>query len=143
MKHSLNNQIVSQVMLSGLLDNVVCMPVLTWRIVSCSPLHSTIAVITTFVYQFYRAWIVLTFIELAVFKTLMVNKFSRMAGIDDIFMGRFLLIANIFLLLLTNFGRLWIGGIHESPDYQILTGNIFGLKRLQKSCSHMLKLTYF
>ena len=89
MKRSLNNQIVSQVMLSGLLDNVVCMPVLTWRIVSGSPLHSAIAAFTTFVYQFYRAWIVLTFLELAVFKTLMINKFSRVAGIDDILVGRF------------------------------------------------------
>ena len=38
MKRSVNNQIITQIMYAGLLSNIICMPLLTWRIIF-APLH--------------------------------------------------------------------------------------------------------
>ena len=45
-----------------------------------------------------------------------------MAGLDDNFMGKFLLIGNIGFLILSQTSRLFIGSLHGSLEYQILTG---------------------
>ena len=45
-----------------------------------------------------------------------------MAGLDDNFMGKFLLMGNIGFLVISQTSRLYIGSFHESLEYQILTG---------------------
>ena len=55
-------------------------------------------------------------------KALMLYQFPYMAGLDDNFMGKFLLIGNIGFLFITQTSRLYIGSFHESLEYQILTG---------------------
>ena len=48
--------------------------------------------------------------------------FSRVAGMDDIFIGRFVLIWNMIFLFITNLTRYWLGSMHESLEFQLLSG---------------------
>jgi hypothetical protein len=41
---------------------------------------------------------------------------------DDEFIGRFVLIWNLIFLLITNSTRYWLGSMHESVEFQILSG---------------------
>ena len=41
---------------------------------------------------------------------------------DDVFIGRFVLIWNLIFLLITNSTRYWLGSMHESVEFQILSG---------------------
>ena len=52
----------------------------------------------------------------------MLFNFSRVAGMDDVFIGRFVLIWNLIFLLITNSTRYWLGSMHESLEFQILSG---------------------
>ena len=52
----------------------------------------------------------------------MLFNFSRVAGMDDVFIGRFVLIWNLTFLLITNSTCFWLGSMHESLEYQILSG---------------------
>ena len=45
-----------------------------------------------------------------------------MAGMDDVFIGRFVLIWNLTFLLITNSTCFWLGSMHESLEFQILSG---------------------
>ena len=57
-----------------------------------------------------------------VVKALMLYKFPYMAGLDDNFMGKVLLIGNIGFIIISQVSRLYIGSFHESFEYQLLTG---------------------
>ena len=52
----------------------------------------------------------------------MLFNFSRVAGMDDVFIGRFVLIWNLTFLFITNSTRFWLGSMHESLEFQILSG---------------------
>ena len=52
----------------------------------------------------------------------MLFNFSRVSGMDDVFIGRFVLIWNLTFLLITNSTRYWLGSMHESLEFQILSG---------------------
>ena len=41
---------------------------------------------------------------------------------DDIFIGRFVLIWNMMFLFITNSTRYWLGSMHESLEFQLLSG---------------------
>ena len=41
---------------------------------------------------------------------------------DDIFIGRFVLIWNMIFLFITNSTRYWLGSMHESLEFQLLSG---------------------
>ena len=45
-----------------------------------------------------------------------------MAGLNDNFMGKFLLIGNIGFIIITHTSRLYIGSFQESVEYSILIG---------------------
>ena len=53
---------------------------------------------------------------------MLLFNFSRVAGMDDVFIGRFVLIWNLTFLLITNSTRYWLGSMHESLEFQILSG---------------------
>ena len=121
MKRSVNNQLFSQIMFSGLLCNIICTPVLTWRII-WSPINSFIACFATIIENVYKSWIGICFTEMCIIKAMMVHKFPWVSGMDDNFMGTFFLICNLISLFLIHSARLWIGSMHESSEYQIYTG---------------------
>ena len=41
---------------------------------------------------------------------------------DDLFIGRFMLIWNLIFLIIIHLTRYWIGSFHESLEFQILSG---------------------
>ena len=55
-------------------------------------------------------------------KVLMIYKFPLIAGMDDIFIGRFLFFTNVFSHILINTLRYFIGTFYESREFQLLSG---------------------
>jgi hypothetical protein len=45
-----------------------------------------------------------------------------MAGLDDIFIGTFLLRINYILCILSQWFRYWLGSMYEAYEFPILTG---------------------
>ena len=85
-------------------------------------LPAKIALLHSILKNISLCWNLLCFTEVFVVKALMLYQFPYMAGLDDNFMGKFLLIGNIGFLFITQTSRLYIGSFHESLEYQILTG---------------------
>ena len=48
----------------------------------------------------------------------------KLSGLDDNFIGRYLLIGNIGFIVICHISRLYLGSLHESIEYQILSGNL-------------------
>ena len=67
-------------------------------------------------------WNVLLLTQMSVVKTLMIFKWPFMAGLDDIFMGRFLFRINFVSCILSQWFRYWLGSMYETHEFQILTG---------------------
>ena len=86
------------------------------------PLPAKVAILHSIFKNISLCWLLMCFMEVFVVKALMLYKFPYMAGIDDDFMGKFLLIGNIGFLILSQTSRLYIGSLHESLEYQVLTG---------------------
>ena len=55
-------------------------------------------------------------------KVLMVYKFPLIAGMDDMFIGRFLFFTNVFSHTLVHTLRYFIGTFFESREFQSLSG---------------------
>ena len=68
------------------------------------------------------SWFLTCLTEVFLVKALMLYKFSYMAGLNDNFVGNFLLIENIGFVIMTHTSRLYIGSFQESVEYSILTG---------------------
>ena len=68
------------------------------------------------------SWFLTCLTEVFLVKALMLYKFSYMAGLNDNFVGNFLLIGNIGFVIMTHTSRLYIGSFQESVEYSILTG---------------------
>ena len=83
-------------------------------------INPTIAAFVSFIDNVYKSWIGLCWSQLSVFHALQIFKFSRVSGIDDIFMGRFFLISNILFIFLLQIARFYFfGSMHESSEYQV------------------------
>ena len=104
LKRSLKDQLITQFGCAMMLNNSVCTPCLSWRII-IGPLNVKIAVFQSFVENFSLTWLFLCLTESFVIKALMLFKFFHMAGLDETFMGRFFLILNLGFLFLTNGSR--------------------------------------
>ena len=55
-------------------------------------------------------------------QTLIAIKFSRIVGMDDLFIGRFIFIWNLLFLAIIHSTRYWLGSMHESLEFQLLSG---------------------
>ena len=56
------------------------------------------------------------------FKALLVFKFSWICGMNDLFVERFLLLVNFSSQFITQTFRYWLGSMHESREFQVLSG---------------------
>lgn len=56
------------------------------------------------------------------FKALLLFKFSRISGMNDLFVERFLLLVNFSSQFITQTFRYWLGSMHESREFQVLSG---------------------
>ena len=64
----------------------------------------------------------MNFLELVMFKALLLFKFSRISGINDFFIARFLLLFNLISQAITQTFRYSIGSMHESREFQVMSG---------------------
>ena len=88
-----------------------------------STINPTIAAFASFIDDLYKSWIGLCWCQIVIFNALLIFKFPRISGIDDIFMGRFMLIINILFIFLLHTARFYFfGSFHEASQYQIFTG---------------------
>ena len=121
MKRSLINQLTAEIGYSMIIHNTICIPLLTWRIFF-GPLYVVIAAFSTFCKNISILWILNCLTEVFLVKALMLYKFSYMAGIDDTFMSRFLLLENLGFLFISQASRFYLGSMYESIEFQILSG---------------------
>ena len=70
----------------------------------------------------FVSWNAMNFLELVIFKALLLFKFSRISGINDFFVARFLLLFNLISQAITQSFRYSIGSMHESREFQVMSG---------------------
>ena len=56
------------------------------------------------------------------FKALLLFKFSWISGMNDLFVERFILLINFISQVVTQTFRYWLGSMHESREFQVLSG---------------------
>ena len=56
------------------------------------------------------------------FKTVLLFKYSWISGMDDVFIERFLLFTNLISQVVIQTFRYWLGSMHESREFQVLSG---------------------
>ena len=56
------------------------------------------------------------------FKTVLLFKYSWISGMDDVFIERFLLFTNLISQVVIQTFRYWLGSMHESREFQLLSG---------------------
>ena len=56
------------------------------------------------------------------FKTVLLFKYSWISGMDDVFIERFLLLTNMISQVVIQTFRYWLGSMHESREFQLLSG---------------------
>ena len=121
MKRSINNQLVSQLMLAMLLNNNLITPCFTWRVM-IGPIYPPITTFASFLGNVCVSWYLLTLTQMTLVKILLIFKWSFMAGIDDNFMGKYLQLVNLGFLFVSQFYRYILGSMYESQEFQILSG---------------------
>ena len=109
-------------MYSWQFHNFVFYPMCTWRVIF-GPLNPYLSAIASLFYNLFSSWLFVALTELAVIKSLMIYKFSMIAGMDDICIWRFLLLLNLGYTFLSQLGRFFVGSMFESIEFQLLSGN--------------------
>ena len=56
------------------------------------------------------------------FKTVLLFKYSWISGMDDVFIDRVLLLTNLISQVVIQTFRYWLGSMHESREFQLLSG---------------------
>ena len=121
MKRSLSNQLTSHLMLGMLIENNCVYPIMIGRMLF-GPVYSNIATFVSFLRNLHVALYMLLVTEMAMVRTLQVFKWSFMAGLNDVFMGSFLLQINYGLCIISQVFRYWLGSIYEAHEFPILSG---------------------
>ena len=70
----------------------------------------------------FVSWNAMSFLQLVIFKALLLFKFSRISGMNDFFIARFLLLFNLISQAITQTFRYFIGSMHESREFQVMSG---------------------
>ena len=58
-------------------------------------------------------------------KALMLYKFPYINGLDESFITRVLLLVNLGIIFLSQIASLYLGGLYESFEFQIMSGELF------------------
>ena len=88
------------------------------------PLYLPIATYVSLLNNICTAWYLLTLTQMTLVKVLMIFKWSFMTGIDDNFVGQFLIIVNVGFLSLSQLARHWLGSMYESQEFHMLSGKM-------------------
>ena len=89
------------------------------------PVHLHIATLASLLNNICISWYLLTLTQMTLVKVLMIFKWSFMTGIDDNFVGGFLILVNVGFLSLSQLARYWLGSLYESQEFHMLSGKIF------------------
>ena len=87
-------------------------------------------------------WVLTCLTEVFVVKALMLYKFNIMAGLDDSFLSRFLFLVNLGFMFLSQLPRFHLGGLYQSLEFQILSGNLFHFSHLNITHKSTVGSTY-
>ena len=88
------------------------------------PLYICIATYVSLLNNICISWYLLTLTQMTLVKVLMIFKWSFMTGIDDNFVGGFLILVNVGFLSLSQLARHWLGSMYESQEFHMLSGRI-------------------
>ena len=88
------------------------------------PLYLPIATYVSLLNNICTSWYLLTLTQMTLVKVLMIFKWSFMTGIDDNFVGEFLILVNVGFLSLSQLSRHWLGSMYESQEFHMLSGKI-------------------
>ena len=88
------------------------------------PLYFPIATLASLLNNICISWYLLTLTQMTLVKVLKIFKWSFMNGIDDIFVGEFLILVNVGFLSLSQLARYWLGCMYESQEFHMLSGKI-------------------
>ena len=88
-------------------------------------LSARIAVFNAFFESCGLLWNLTILTEVFVVKALMLYKFPIMNGLHESFMSRVLLLVNLGFIFLSQIPRLHLGGLYESYEFQIISGELF------------------
>ena len=88
------------------------------------PLYLPIATYVSLLNNICTSWYLLTLTQMTLVKVLVIFKWSFMTGIDDNFVGQFLIIVNVGFLSLSQLARHWLGSMYESQEFHMLSGKI-------------------
>ena len=94
------------------------------------PLYIPIATLASLLNNICIAWYLLTLTQMTLVKVLMIFKWPFMTGIDDNFVGEFLILVNVGFLSLSQLARFWLGSMYESQEFHMLSGKMFMAIRL-------------
>ena len=86
------------------------------------PLYFPIATLASLLNNICISWYLLTLTQMTLVKVLKIFKWSFMNGIDDIFVGEFLILVNVGFLSLSQLARYWLGSMYESQEFHMLSG---------------------
>ena len=86
------------------------------------PLYIPIATFVSLLNNICTSWYLLTLTQMTLVKVLMIFKWSFMTGIDDNFVGEFLILVNVGFLSLSQLARYWLGSMYESQEFHMLSG---------------------
>ena len=87
-------------------------------------LYLPIATFASLLNNICISWYLLTLTQMTLVKVLKIFKWSFMNGIDDIFVGEFLILVNVGFLSLSQLARYWLGSMYESQEFHMLSGKI-------------------
>jgi hypothetical protein len=104
MKRSITNQLWSQVAMGMILYNCVCGAIFSLRFI-CGPLNFAVAAFASCIANIWLSWGLLVLAEISVIKALLISKFSLIVGIDENFVGSFLLKFNLGFILISHAAR--------------------------------------
>ena len=88
------------------------------------PLYIPIATYVSLLNNICTSWYLLTLTQMTLVKVLMIFKWSFMTGIDDNFVGEFLILVNVGFLSLSQLARYWLGSMYESQEFHLLSGKL-------------------
>ena len=108
------------------------------------PLYLPIATFASLLNNICISWYLLTLTQMTLVKVLKIFKWSFMNGIDDIFVGEFLILVNVGFLSLSQLARYWLGSMYESQEFHMLSGKIciYDKKDVQLAFSSWLSFFY-
>ena len=86
------------------------------------PLYIPIATYVSLLNNICTSWYLLTLTQMTFVKVLVIFKWSFMTGIDDNFVGEFLILVNVGFLSLSQLARYWLGSMYESQEFHMLSG---------------------